>query len=232
MTQLFHINSKGLAGPCKATKGNCPFGGAERHYPSEEAAQAAAYREHIGEFGMLSNVNTPTSTEQNEKDARNSELRQLETTKERTDRARLMFLKNELVPEIIKINNRIESSEEAMHCFQEANVGPYSADVIEHFQDKNHKFIDPVEEIENEYERGAIDEEDIEFFRTGASQLKEINSDISKLRDKLNKKVEKYIDFELLKDKCEIEETVNNFRENVLGRKAIYEAYWDKNLRT
>lgn len=35
----FHINKNGVAAPCKATKGNCPYGGTtgnENHYDSLE----------------------------------------------------------------------------------------------------------------------------------------------------------------------------------------------------
>lgn len=35
----YHINAQGEVKPCKATKGNCPFGGAENHFDSFEAAQ-------------------------------------------------------------------------------------------------------------------------------------------------------------------------------------------------
>lgn len=37
----YHVNRAGEAGPCKATKGGCPFGGEDEHYSSPEAARAA-----------------------------------------------------------------------------------------------------------------------------------------------------------------------------------------------
>jgi hypothetical protein len=40
-TGLYHINSKGEAGKCTAKKGGCPFGDAEQHYTSSEAAREA-----------------------------------------------------------------------------------------------------------------------------------------------------------------------------------------------
>jgi len=35
----FHVNAAGEAGKCKATKGNCPFGGEAEHFTSAEAAR-------------------------------------------------------------------------------------------------------------------------------------------------------------------------------------------------
>lgn len=37
----YHVNAAGEAGPCRATKGGCPFGGEDEHYSSPEAARAA-----------------------------------------------------------------------------------------------------------------------------------------------------------------------------------------------
>lgn len=37
----FHLNSNGDAGICKASQGNCPFGGDEDHFTSPEAARSA-----------------------------------------------------------------------------------------------------------------------------------------------------------------------------------------------
>ena len=37
----FHINKHGVPAPCKATKGNCPYGGEDSHYKSQEEAQIA-----------------------------------------------------------------------------------------------------------------------------------------------------------------------------------------------
>lgn len=37
----YHVNDKGEAGVCSARAGNCPFGGAEDHYESAEAAREA-----------------------------------------------------------------------------------------------------------------------------------------------------------------------------------------------
>lgn len=38
----FHINSKGVPAPCRATKGNCPFGSEDSHFDNIEDAQVAA----------------------------------------------------------------------------------------------------------------------------------------------------------------------------------------------
>lgn len=37
----FHLNGNGDPGLCKASQGNCPFGGDEEHYTSPEAARSA-----------------------------------------------------------------------------------------------------------------------------------------------------------------------------------------------
>lgn len=55
----YHINGKGVAAPCRATKGNCPFGGEDSHYDSQEAAQEAADKQNETKFGLLA----PTKTD-------------------------------------------------------------------------------------------------------------------------------------------------------------------------
>lgn len=57
----FHINSKGVPAPYKATKGNCPFGGAESHYLSIEDAQGAADKMNSKEFGILGKTSSSYS---------------------------------------------------------------------------------------------------------------------------------------------------------------------------
>lgn len=61
----FHINSKGVPAPCKAQKGNCPFGDADSHYNSVEQAQEIADKLNKKEYGILSEVNSglPTAKE-------------------------------------------------------------------------------------------------------------------------------------------------------------------------
>lgn len=54
----FHINSKGVPAPCKATKGNCPFGGEENHYNNKEEAQIAADKTNQANFGIIPGVGT------------------------------------------------------------------------------------------------------------------------------------------------------------------------------
>jgi hypothetical protein len=43
----FHVNGKGEAGECRAEQGRCPFGGADEHYTSPEAAREA-YEKTMG----------------------------------------------------------------------------------------------------------------------------------------------------------------------------------------
>lgn len=58
----FHINKHGVPAPCKATKGNCPLGGDESHFSSQEEAQAAADKINAAKYGHL-----PEITEKTEK---------------------------------------------------------------------------------------------------------------------------------------------------------------------
>jgi len=49
----FHINSKGVAAPCKAKDGNCPFGGSGEHFDTLEEAEEEAYKRNVKEFSVL-----------------------------------------------------------------------------------------------------------------------------------------------------------------------------------
>jgi len=44
----YHINSKGDPGLCKATRGGCPFGSADEHFTTPEAARAAFEKQSEG----------------------------------------------------------------------------------------------------------------------------------------------------------------------------------------
>lgn len=62
----FHINKHGVPAPCKATKGNCPYGGesgTENHYDTQEEAQVAADKANEEKHGILPNVPQPKTTE-------------------------------------------------------------------------------------------------------------------------------------------------------------------------
>lgn len=54
----FHINKKGVPAPCRATKGNCPFGGGEQHYNTQEEAQLAADEANEVSYGYFPKVST------------------------------------------------------------------------------------------------------------------------------------------------------------------------------
>lgn len=49
----FHINKHGVPAPCRAIKGNCPLGGADTHFDSQEQAQNHADKKNSAEFGTL-----------------------------------------------------------------------------------------------------------------------------------------------------------------------------------
>lgn len=46
----YHISKDGTPGVCHAQNGNCPLGGADQHYPTMEAAQAAADEKAMSGF--------------------------------------------------------------------------------------------------------------------------------------------------------------------------------------
>jgi hypothetical protein len=56
----YHINKHGVPAPCKATKGNCPLGGADSHFNSEEEAQAFIDSEMGNQYGLLREVPAAT----------------------------------------------------------------------------------------------------------------------------------------------------------------------------
>ena len=62
----FHINKHGVPAPCKAMKGNCPYGGSdgtENHFNTEEEAQAYSNKIFEREYsflpGMKENLSVP-----------------------------------------------------------------------------------------------------------------------------------------------------------------------------
>ena len=54
----FHINKHGVPAPCKAKLGNCPLGGDETHFGSQEEAQKAIDKINEEKHGLLSEMNT------------------------------------------------------------------------------------------------------------------------------------------------------------------------------
>ena len=48
----FHINKHGVPAPCKAKKGNCPYGGEDSHYKSQEEAQIAIDQTNEEKYGI------------------------------------------------------------------------------------------------------------------------------------------------------------------------------------
>lgn len=49
----FHINKNGVPAPCRAQSGNCPLGGDESHFDTQEEAQTYADKENEREHGLL-----------------------------------------------------------------------------------------------------------------------------------------------------------------------------------
>lgn len=57
----YHVNANGEAGPCKAEKGGCPFGGEAEHFTSYEAAREA-YEERMEAHEAPSMTKAPVQT--------------------------------------------------------------------------------------------------------------------------------------------------------------------------
>lgn len=60
----FHINKHGVPVPCKAKEGNCPLGGQETHFSSQEEAQAYIDKKCEQEHGLLPDVEVQQTPEQ------------------------------------------------------------------------------------------------------------------------------------------------------------------------
>ena len=48
----FHIKNDGTPGACNAQKGNCPYGDAQHHFPSQEEAQEYADRVNMDKMEL------------------------------------------------------------------------------------------------------------------------------------------------------------------------------------
>lgn len=53
----FHINKHGLPAPCKAESGNCPLGGDDQHFKTQEDAQIYADKVNSDKYSILPEVN-------------------------------------------------------------------------------------------------------------------------------------------------------------------------------
>ena len=52
----FHINKHGVPAPCRAQKGNCPYGGDEQHFDTIEKAQEYADKENAEKYGIIKHL--------------------------------------------------------------------------------------------------------------------------------------------------------------------------------
>lgn len=60
----YHINKHGVPAICKAKNGNCPLGGEENHFDSQQEAQAHADKVNEESHGLLPNVVSEQTPEQ------------------------------------------------------------------------------------------------------------------------------------------------------------------------
>ena len=63
----YHINSKGVPAVCRADRGNCPFGGPDSHFNTQEEAQKKVDQENQEKHGILPELSkfTPLSEKYN-----------------------------------------------------------------------------------------------------------------------------------------------------------------------
>lgn len=61
----FHINKHGVPAPCRAKEGNCPYGGEDSHFDTQEEAQEYANKLHAEEFGVLDGIDNNEYTQEN-----------------------------------------------------------------------------------------------------------------------------------------------------------------------
>lgn len=66
----YHINGKGVPAPCRATKGNCPFGGSDSHFDSKEEAQAYITKVEMKSNGILPGLGVDNRSEEDKKIAK------------------------------------------------------------------------------------------------------------------------------------------------------------------
>lgn len=78
----FHVNDKGEAGECAATKGNCPFGGEAQHYESRELAQKA-YELSMASKSLWVGKRKPVVLSELEEDVRRAKLKDQFASKDR-----------------------------------------------------------------------------------------------------------------------------------------------------
>ena len=60
----YHINKHGVPAICKAKSGNCPLGGEENHFNSQQEAQTYADKVNEESHGLLPNVGSKQTPEQ------------------------------------------------------------------------------------------------------------------------------------------------------------------------
>lgn len=113
----YHINGKGVPAICKAKKGNCPFGGEEQHFDSQEDAQIAVDQAHKTTHGILPGLEM--YREAKSKD----DLNYIKAQKE--------YLKNE--SEGVTYIERCRSSKR-LH-----NYKPLNGDTLHYKEDRNDK---------------------------------------------------------------------------------------------
>lgn len=204
----FHINSKGIASPCRATKGKCPFGGENEHYSSKEEAQSAAERNNEKEYGLISNVESQDSSTF---EGRNSILKGIKNSDERERKAQEMFVETEVKPKFEAIRKSLEENSEAMSRISKLALAEKD--------EYKRKWVgdNPVEAVEAAYSQGKISESEINSMRESAIKNKEFKDNLRKTRADLEKSVETYIDFNVVRNGRAKSDLIYEFKDETLS---------------
>lgn len=88
MSTKFHINKNGVPAPCRAKPGNCPYGGEDSHFKTQEEAQARANELNEAEFGLFSHDENSTFRSVADKDDKAYVVDRFKVLQKREDQKR------------------------------------------------------------------------------------------------------------------------------------------------
>ena len=152
MSSKYHINGKGVPAICKATKGNCPFGGAESHYHSKEEAQSAADSKNEEEFGLINSVKSYASesdTNENKVDSKMFSSGGDGPRNPFTHEGRSKVVSNMVISNLVNVDSRGNYLTDTDARIEQSILGDKDA------LDKFGKLVDPKSK--------DIDEDNVEF---------------------------------------------------------------------
>lgn len=171
----FHINKHGVPAPCKATKGNCPLGGSEQHFDTQQEAQEYIDKQGEQNHGLLPNMD---NSKENEK------LHYDEAHKIRVD----AFEKfNDYVGEVPDVPEGLDSPDELLIKYISERIKAHAGEDNKlEFIEKNMDWVEKVEENEDSYgDPGSLDfaEED---YQEDLSRAEEVNEYIESRKEQID----------------------------------------------